>query len=44
MVIWKERTHDNEDAVAERNAVYIAALWDFGLLKFFRAPSMVSHE
>ena len=35
MVIWKERTHDDEDAVVERNAVCIAALWDCGLLKFF---------
>ena len=44
MVIWKERTHDNEDAAAERNTGCIAALWDCGILKFFRTPSMVSHE
>ena len=44
MVIWKERTHDNEDAFAERNASCIAALRDCGLLKFFRTLSMVSHE
>ena len=44
MVIWKERTHDNEDAAAERNAGCIAALRDCGLLNFFQTPSMVSHE
>ena len=44
MVIWKERTHDNEDAAAERNVVCIAALRDCGLLKFFQTLSMVSHE
>ena len=44
MVISKERTHDNEDVATERNAGYIAALRDFGLLKFFWTPSMVSHE
>ena len=44
MVIWKERTHDNEDVATERNAVFIAALRDCGILKFFQTPSMVSHE
>ena len=44
MVIWKERTHDDEDATAERDLVFIAALWNYGLLKFFQTPSMVSHE
>ena len=44
MVIWKERQHDNDDAFARRNTGCIAALRDFGLLKFFRTPSMVSHE
>ena len=44
MVIWKERTHDNEDVAAERNASCIAALWECGLLKFFWTLSMVSHE
>ena len=44
MVIWKETTHDNEDAIAERNAVCIATLWDYGILNFFQTPSMVSHE
>ena len=44
MVIWKERQHDNDDAFAERNAGCIAALRDYGLLKFFQTPSMVSHE
>ena len=44
MVIWKERQHDNDDALAERNAGCIAALRDCGILKFFRTPSMVSHK
>ena len=44
MVIWKERTHDNDYAFVERNAGCISALRDCGLLKFFRTPSMVSHE
>ena len=44
MVIWKERQHDNDDAFAEQNVGCIAALRDCGLLKFFRTPSMVSHE
>ena len=44
MVIWKERTNDDEDAAAKRNMVCIAALWNCGLLKFFWTPSMVSHE
>ena len=44
MVIWKEQQHDDDDAFAERNAGCIAALRDFGLLKFFHTPSMVSHE
>ena len=44
MVIWKEITHDDEDAAAEKNVVCIASLWDCGFLKFFWTPSMVSHE
>ena len=44
MVIWKERQHDNDDAFVERNTGCISALRDCGLLKFFRTPSMVSHE
>ena len=44
MVIWKERQHDNDDAFAEQNAGCIAALRDYGLLKFFHTPRMVSHE
>ena len=44
MVIWKERTHDNDDAFVERNAGCIVTLRDYGLLKFFRTPSTVSHE
>ena len=44
MAIWKERTNDNEDATAERNVGCIATLRDCGILRFFRTPSMVSHE
>ena len=44
MVIWKEKKHDKDDTFAERNAGCIAALRDYGLLKFFRTPSMVSHD
>ena len=44
MVIWKERQHDNDDAFTKRNAGCIAALRDYGLLKLFWTPSMVSHE
>ena len=44
MVIWKEIMHHNEDATTERNAGYISALRDCGLLNFVRTPSMVSHE
>ena len=44
MMIWKERMHDNEDAATERNAGYIVALQNYGLLNFFQTPSMVSHE
>ena len=36
--------HDNDDAFAERHAGCIATLPDYGILKFFRTPSMVSHE
>ena len=44
MVIWKERTHDNDDAFAQRKAGCIVALQDYGILTFFWTPSMVSHE
>ena len=44
MVIWKERQHDNDDAFIEQNAGCISTLRDYGLLKFFLPPSMVSHE
>ena len=44
MVIWKERTHDDEDVAIERNVVRIEALWDCGILKFLQTQSMVSHE
>ena len=44
MVIWKERTHDDDDAFAERNVGCNATLQDCGLLKFFWTTSMVSRE
>ena len=43
-MIWKERQHDDDDAYAERNVGCIAALRNYGLLKLFHTPSMVSHE
>ena len=43
MVNWKERQHDDDDALAVRDADCIASLRDSGLLKFFCAPSMLSH-
>ena len=39
-----KRQHDNDDAFSKRNASCIATLRDCGILKFFRTPSMVSHE
>ena len=44
MVIWKEITHDDEDATTERNPVCVAILRNYGLLNFFQTLSMVSHE
>ena len=44
MVIWKEHEHDDDNTFAERNAGCIAALRDYGLLKLFLTPCMVSHE
>ena len=44
MVIWKEITHDDKDAAAERNPVCIDALWNYEILNFFQTPSMVSHD
>ena len=44
MVIWKEIHHDNDDAFTERNTGCIVALGDYGILKLFWTPSMVSHE
>ena len=44
MVIWKERQHDNDDAFTKENVGCIAALRDYGLLKFFCTPNMVLHE
>ena len=43
MVIWKEKKHEDDDSYAAKNVASIAALWSCGLLKFFNAPSMVSH-
>ena len=44
MVILKERQHNNNDTFDERNAGCIAVLRDYGILKFFHTPNMVSHE
>ena len=43
MANWKERQHDNDDALATRNAGYVDTLQGCGLLKFFRTPSIISH-
>ena len=43
MVIWKERKHDDDDTRDAREVGSIAALRGYGLLKYFHAPSMVSH-
>ena len=44
MVIWKERQHDDDDALAEGNVGCIDALRGYGLLKFFCTSSMILHE
>ena len=44
MVIWKERQHDDDDALDEGNAGCIATLRCCGLLKLFHTSSMISHE
>ena len=43
MVTWKERQHNYDDARVVRDVASIASLWGCGLLKFFHAPSMISH-
>ena len=43
MVVWKERQHEEDDAQDDADAASIAALWAYGLLKLFQAPSMISH-
>jgi hypothetical protein len=37
---WREREHEEDDAIAGNNPGTIAALRDCGLLKFFRIPGM----
>ena len=37
-MIWKERKHDNEDAFAERNVGYIAALQDNSHKQLHKLP------
>ena len=43
MVVLRELQHDDDDSLATRNAGYIVALRDCGLLKLFHADSMISH-
>ena len=43
MVIWKERQHDDDTSHAIRYVGCIASLRGYDLLKFLRAPSMVSN-
>ena len=43
MVVWKERQHEDDDARAGADVPSIDALQGCDLLKFFHAPSMISH-
>ena len=40
VVTWREREHEEEDAVALHDLGTVAALRNYGLLKFFRISSM----
>ena len=37
---WREREHEEDDAIAGNHPATVAALQDCGLLKFFCIPSM----
>jgi hypothetical protein len=38
MLKWREREHEEEDAIAENDLGTVVSLWDCGLLKFLRIP------
>jgi hypothetical protein len=40
MLEWREREHEEDDAIAGNDPGTVAALRDCGLLKFFRIPGM----
>jgi hypothetical protein len=40
MLEWREREHEEDDAIAENDPRIVAALRECGLLKFFRIPGM----
>jgi hypothetical protein len=40
MLEWREREHEEEDAISVNGRGTIASLWDCGLLKFFRILGM----
>ena len=40
MLEWREREHEEEDAIVRNDPGIVAALWDYGLLKFFRILGM----
>jgi hypothetical protein len=40
MLEWGEREHEEDDAIVGNDLGTVAALWDCGLLKFFRIPGM----
>jgi hypothetical protein len=40
MLEWREREHEEDDAIAENDSSIVAALRDCGLLKFFRILGM----
>jgi len=40
VVTWREREHEEEDMVALHDPGTVTALWNSGLLNFFRISSM----
>ena len=43
MVVWKERKHELDDAMAGNDPSVVASLWGCGLLKIVNVSSMRSH-
>ena len=40
MLEWREREHEEDDAIVGNDLGTVVALWDCGLLKFFWIPGM----